>query len=164
MVVNIFAGGTAQPTLTLTLGTVDNSTQRPSWVPLCNGSALYVSPLPDAPGYNMLQTKHRALFQNHHFRSYNPDLDQVTSFRIQSTSRVSFCMHDISLLPSTLQPAGKLWRLDLVTHASAVHTAICQLSADTVNGTCIKCLSSLLASHPSTDVVCDLCNMWNPQP
>ena len=36
-------------------------------------------------------------------------LDQVTSFRFQSigaTSQVSFCLDDISLLPSTLQTAG----------------------------------------------------------
>ena len=50
------------------------------------------------------------LFQNS-LSSCIQTLDQATSFRFQSigaTSQVSFCMDDISLLPSTLQPAGKL--------------------------------------------------------
>ena len=111
------AGGNAQPELTLTLGTVDNTKQRPSYIPLCNGSSADVSPLPDADGYDIIKTRNRALFQNEALRSCIPYLDQVTSFRIQSTgatSRVSFCMDDIQLLPSTLQPAGRMQHASLV--------------------------------------------------
>ena len=49
------------------------------------------------------------LFQNS-LSSCIPQLGQVTSFRFQSSgakSRVSFCLDDTTLLPSTLQPAGK---------------------------------------------------------
>ena len=50
-----------------------------------------------------------ALFQNN-FRRCVPLFDQVTSFRLQSLTptKVSFCLDNITLLPSTLQPAGKL--------------------------------------------------------
>lgn len=49
------------------------------------------------------------LFQNN-LTSCISMLDQVTSFRFQSTGatpQVSFCLDNITLPPSTLQPAGK---------------------------------------------------------
>ena len=87
-----------------------SSTGQVSYTQLCNGGAL------NNPQFASLRRGTRGLrrvnvlFQNN-LRSCIPYLDQVTSFRFQSigaTSRVSFCMDDIMLLPSTVQPAGKL--------------------------------------------------------
>ena len=106
---NAVADGSAQ--LQLTLGTVDNRFARPLYRPLCNGSYLNLeSPASDASAYDSTGFRNRALLQNEGFRSCIPGLAQVTSFRLQSsggTSRVSFCMDDIQLLPSTLRPTGR---------------------------------------------------------
>ena len=98
------------PNLTMSMGYQNTTSNgKVSYTQLCGGSSLNNPQFPvlgKVPGGLRRVT---VLFQNS-WRSCIPYLDQVTSFRLQSigaTSRVSFCMDDIQLLPSTLQPAGK---------------------------------------------------------
>ena len=96
----------------MTLGYVASANGKVTYNQLCDGDTLYSSQFASQRGTDTTSGLHRVtvLFQNS-LRSCIPVLDQVTSFRFQSTgaaSQVSFCMDNISLLPSTLQPAGKL--------------------------------------------------------
>lgn len=95
----------------MTMGYENTTTDgKLSYTQLCGGGTLD-NPQFAALGKNDSGLRRvTVLFQNS-LRSCIPVLDQVTSFRFQSTgstSRVSFCLDDITLLPSTLQPAGKL--------------------------------------------------------
>ena len=93
----------------MTLGNVTTANGKIAYNQLCDGGTLDSSQFavlgkPDTSGLYRV----RVLFQNS-LRSCIPSLDQVTSFHFQSNEGpVSFCMDDISLLPSTLQPAGEL--------------------------------------------------------
>ena len=95
----------------MTLGNVASAKGKVAYTWLCDGGTLDTSQFavigdPDTSGLYRVTV----LFQNS-LKSCIRVLDQVTSFRFQSsgaTSQVSFCMDNISLLPSTLQPAGKL--------------------------------------------------------
>ena len=105
------------PDLTMTMGYQNTSSNgKVSYTQLCSG--LYTPQFAALGNTTGDLRRVTILFQNS-LRSCIPHLDQVTSFRFQSigaTSRVSFCMDDIQLLPSTLQPAGKLLKK---THAWA---------------------------------------------
>lgn len=96
------------PKLTMTLGRVESTTDRVSFIQLCTSESVSFSQFAtfrkDTRGMRLVTS----LFQNA-WTSCIPILDQVTSFRFKSDQGpVSFCMDDISLLPSTLQPASKL--------------------------------------------------------
>ena len=102
------------PPLTMTLGHENLTNGKVSFTKLCDGDTVELQLLQLAASRKNRTNNglHRVtvLFQNS-FRQCIPVLDQVTSFRFQSMSgapKVSFCMDDISLLPSTLQPAGEL--------------------------------------------------------
>ena len=108
------------PKLTLTLGYANTTQGKVSFTQLCPRNALNLSDLPDANGDDISSGMRRVqvLFQNR-FRRCIPVLDQVTSFRLhrnrEAASFILFCMDDIILLPSDLQPAGELCRPRLVT-------------------------------------------------
>lgn len=100
------------PPLTMTLGHENITNGKVSFTKLCNGDTVDLQQLAASSKNGTNNGLHRVtvLFQNS-FRQCIPMLDQVTSFRFQSiggTPKVSFCLDGISLLPSTLQPAGKL--------------------------------------------------------
>ena len=103
----------------LTLGYANITQGKVSFTPLCPRNALNLSDLPGASGDDISSGMRRVqvLFQNR-FRRCIPVLDQVTSFRLhrnrEAASFILFCMDDITLLPSTLQPAGELCRAGLV--------------------------------------------------
>ena len=105
--------GVQVPELTMTMGYQNTTSNgQVSYTELCGGGTLNAPQFATLGKFNVTQDLRRVtvLFQNS-LRSCIPYLDQVTSFRFQSivaTSRVSFCMDDIQLLPSTLQPAGTL--------------------------------------------------------
>ena len=107
------AEGSAQiPKLKMTLGKVDITSSKVFYQELCPGSAPDITQLA-APGKeDSGMQKVSALYQNNFEDCIQKGiLDRVTSFRFQTlgaTSTVSFCLDDIVLLPSTLQPAGKL--------------------------------------------------------
>ena len=91
----------------MTLGRVNTTRDGLAFTQLCMNEAMDFSQFAalqkDVGGMRQVT----ALFQNS-FRSCIPMLDQVTSFRFQSDAgKISFCLDNISLLPSTLQPAGE---------------------------------------------------------
>jgi len=99
------------PAVKLTLGSMDPSKDYVAYEPLCNGSSIDFLQLPASEVGNATDGYVRvtaSLLQNS-FESCIPVLDQITSFAFQpsasfsSSSPVSFCLDDISLLPPTLQ-------------------------------------------------------------
>lgn len=103
--------------MTISLGNVDIVNGKVTYNQLCDGGTLDSSQFA-TPGKTVSGLRRvTALLQNS-LSSYSEStrscisvLNQVTSFRFQSigaTSQVSFCLDNISLLPSTLHPAGKL--------------------------------------------------------
>ena len=103
--------GVQVPELTMTMGYQNTTSDgKVSYTQLCSGGTLNTPQFAALGNVTRDLRRVTVLFQNS-LRSCIPYLDQVTSFCFQSigaTSRVSFCMDDIQLLPSTLQPAGKL--------------------------------------------------------
>ncbi len=105
------AGTSSLPAVKLTLGSLDPSKDYVAYEPLCNGSSIDFLQLPSSEVGNATDGYVRVtagLLQNY-FESCIPVLDQITSFAFQplasfsSSSPVSFCLDDISLLPPTLQ-------------------------------------------------------------
>ncbi|KAA6418535.1 MAG: hypothetical protein FRX49_11481 [Trebouxia sp. A1-2] len=106
---NSSSGTSSLPAVKLTLGTLDPSKLYVAYEPLCNDRSVDLSQLPASEvgtdGYARVTA---GLLQNY-FVSCIPVLDQITSFAFQpsasfsSSSPVSFCLDDISLLPPTLQ-------------------------------------------------------------
>lgn len=94
------------------MGYMNSTTDGASFTQLCTNEALdFLSQFGAFRKDNRGMRQVSTLFQNS-FRSCIPILDQVTSFRFQSNAgQISFCMDNISLLPSTLQPAGELTAL-----------------------------------------------------
>ncbi len=99
--------------MTLTLGTASISDGNVDYTQLCSGSSVDLSQLPAldvdaATGYVKVTA---GLLQNA-FQDCISIIDQVTSFGFQpsssasSSSPISFCLDDISLLPPTLQTGG----------------------------------------------------------
>ncbi len=105
------AGTSSLPAVKLTLGSLDPTKAYTAYEPLCNGSSIEFLQLPTSEVGNATNGYVRvtaSLLQNY-FESCIPVLDQITSFAFQpsasfsSSSPVSFCLDDISLLPATLQ-------------------------------------------------------------
>ena len=99
------------PSLTLSMGYENTTNGKVTYSQLCTSDVNDLSKLPASEISDTssgLVKVTAGLFQNH-FKSCIPMLDQVTSFGFQSlesngaTSPVSFCLDNISLLPSSLQ-------------------------------------------------------------
>ena len=111
------AGNQVQvPQLIMTLGYDNTSTGQVTYTQLCTSDVSDLSQLPasetSVTSSGMVRVT-AGLFQNH-FQGCIPLLGQVTSFGFQNlpsngaASPVSFCLDDISLLPTSLQPGGEL--------------------------------------------------------
>ena len=109
------------PALTLTMGSVSLANGRVAYNQMCAGDAIDLSQLPasqTSDNSTGLVKITAALFQNH-FKYCIPVLNQITSFGLQSPTSngaakpISFCLDDISLLNSTLQPRGMLAAAEL---------------------------------------------------
>ena len=99
----------------MTLGYENATNGKVTYSQLCTSDVSDLSLLPASETSDTNSGMVRvtaALFQNH-FQECMPVLDQVTSFGFQNlesngpATPVSFCLDDISLLPSSLQPGGE---------------------------------------------------------